>query len=500
LGKGTTIKEKAAAMNEIPSADLLPTGIPGLDDILRGGLTAGKMYLLSGTPGTGKTTFSLQFIAEGIRRGERCLYVAVGGGGEDLVALAKAGGILLDADLFSMHAVEISGEILRGPEHRVFHSAESEPDAAMKDLLAEIKRVNPQRLVIDSLSDLRLIAQDLTTFRRLILSLRRELAGGECTVLLTNNLGLSEIDAHLETICHGVIRLQQVVLGFGPVRRRLLVLKLRGRAYLSGWHDFRIGTGGIRAFPALDTSQQVWQKKAREVVSTGNERLDLLFGGGVNRGTTTAILGASGTGKTTLANQCVVAAAQRGEAVAIYLFEETEDSFRERAAGLGLAVDAFIDTGKVMVHTVDVAEFSTGEFSVMLLQDVEERGVRTILIDTLSGYLNAMSDEKYLFVQLHQLLNCLAHKGVTTFLTVEQQGTIGTRTTCNVSYLADTILLLRYFEHRGKIRRAMSLVKKRRGAHEMTVREFDLSSEGILIGEPLAEMQGVLTGVPILDV
>ena len=292
------------------------------------------------------------------------------------------------------------------------------------------------------------------------------------------------------------------MLGYGPVRRRLLVLKLRGRAYQSGWHDFRIVTGGIRVFPALIAGQQVWQRKEREAASTGHERLNLLFGGGLNRGTTTAIIGASGTGKTTLATQCVVAAAKRGESVAVYLFEETEDSFRERAAGMGLAVDEFIDNGMVTVHTVDVSEFSTGEFSAMLLQEVEERGVRTIVIDTLSGYLNAMSDEKYLFAQLHQLLNHLSHKEVTTFLTLEQHGIFGAQATegTYVSYLADAILLLRYFEHRGIIRRAMSLVKKRRGAHEMTIREFALSSEGILIGEPLTEMQGVLTGVPILDV
>jgi circadian clock protein KaiC len=488
-------------MEETPSVDLLPTGMPGLDDILRGGLTAGKMYLLSGTPGTGKTTFSLQFIAEGIRRGERCLYIAVGVGGEDLIALAEAGGIFLNPDLFSIHTVEISGEILQGPEHRIFHPAETELAEAMKHLLAEIKRVNPQRLVIDSLSDLRLIAEDVTSFRRLIMALRREFAGGDCTALLTNNTGQSEIDAHLETICHGVIRLEQVVLGYGRVQRRLLVMKVRGRAYRSGWHDFRIVTGGIRVFPALIAGQQVWQRKEREAASTGHERLDLLFGGGLNRGTTTAIIGASGTGKTTLANQCVVAAAKRGEAVAVYLFEETEDSFRERAAGMGLWMDDFIDTGLVTLHTIDVAEFSTGEFSAMLLQEVEERGVRTIVIDTLSGYLNAMPDEKYQFIQLHQLLNHLSHKEVTTFLIVEQHGIFGAQATegTYVSYLADAILLLRYFEHRGKIRRAMSLVKKRRGAHEMTIREFALSSEGILIGEPLEEMQGVLTGVPILD-
>ena len=481
-------------------SEIIPTGIPGLDDILAGGLTPGKMYLLSGSPGTGKTTFSLQFLAEGISKGERCLYVAVGGGGEDLASLAKASGITLDPDLFCLHTVEISGEIMKGPEQRIFHSAEMEPSGAMQDLLAEVKRVKLQRLVIDSLSDLRLLSEDLISFRRLVLALRQEFRGGEFTVLLTNNIGLSELDAHLETICHGVIRLEQIVLGYGPVRRRLLVVKLRGKDYRSGWHDFRIETDGIHVFPSLIVGEHHWQKKKRALASSGNKRLDLLLGGGVDRGTTTAIIGASGTGKTTLANQCIVAAAKRGETVAVYLFEETEDSFRERAAGLGLAVDDFIDQGLVTLHQVDVAEFSTGEFSAMLLHEVEDRGVRTIVIDTLSGYLDAMSDEKYLFAQLHQLLTYLSHKEVTTFLTVEQHGLFGVETMgANVSYLADAILLLRFFEHRGEIKRAMSVVKKRRGAHEMTIREFTLSSEGISIGEPLVGMQGVLTGVPILD-
>lgn len=480
-------------------SELLPTGIPGLDDILLGGLPPGKMYLLSGTPGTGKTTFSLQFIAEGIKRSERCLYIAVGGGGADLAAMAKTSGISLDPDFFSLHTVEISGEVMQGPEQRIFHSAEMEPSGAMQDLLAEVKRVKPQHLVMDSLSDLRLLSEDLTSFRRLVLALRQEFGGGECTVLLTNNIGQSELDAHLETICHGVIRLEQIVLGYGPVRRRLLVVKLRGKDYRSGWHDFRIETDGINIFPALIVGEHRWQKKKRAVASSGNKRLDLLFGGGVDRGTTTAIIGASGTGKTTLATQCVIAAAKRGETAAVYLFEETEDSFRERAEGLGLAVDEFIDQGLVTLHQIDVAEFSTGEFSAMLLREVEEQGVRTIVIDTLSGYLNAMSDDKYLFIQLHQLLTYLSHKEVTMFLTVEQHGIFGTESTgANVSYLADAILLLRFFEHRGEIKRAISVVKKRRGAHEMTIREFTLSSEGISIGEPLVKMQGVLTGIPTL--
>jgi len=266
---------------EEKTSEVISTGIAGLDDILLGGITPKKMYLLSGTPGTGKTTFALQFIAEGIRNGERCLYISVGLGGEDFVALAKAADIDLDPDLFTLHTVEISDEILEGPEQRIFHPAEVEPAGGMTKVLAEVSRVKPKRLVIDSLSDLRLVAEDLVNFRRLVLAMRRQFNAEECTVLITNNVGQSEIDSHLETICHGVIRLEQVVHGYGPVRRRLLVVKLRGRAYRSGWHDFRIVTGGLRVFPTLifEAHRQQIQQQT-ELIPSGNERLDLLFGGG----------------------------------------------------------------------------------------------------------------------------------------------------------------------------------------------------------------------------
>jgi circadian clock protein KaiC len=484
---------------EKTSSDLVPTGIQGLDEILLGGLPAGKMYLLSGSPGAGKTTFSLQFIAEGIKRGERCLYIAVGGEGANFSALAEAGGIFLNPALFSCHAMEISGEILEGPEQRIFHPAETEPAGAMKVLFAEFERVKPQRLVIDSLSDLRLLAEDLTSFRRMVLGMRREFGSGECTVLITNNTGQNEIDAHLETICHGVIRLEQVVRGYGPIRRRLLVFKLRGRDYRSGWHDFRIVTGGVCVYPTLIAGKH--RKEApSEFLASGNERLDLLFGGGLDRGGTTAIMGASGTGKTTMANQYAVAAAQKGEYVVIYMFDETETSYRERAKGLGLAVDAFIDRGLITLQQVDVAEFSSGEFAAMLRRQVEEKSVRMVVIDTLSGYANAMPEEdEYLTIQLRELLTYLANHGVITLLTIEQYGIFGGQGAQNVSYLADSVLLLRYFEHRGEIRRAISVVKRRRGRHENTIRELTFGAEGIVIGEPLTEMQGVLTGVPSLD-
>jgi circadian clock protein KaiC len=481
--------------------ETVTTGVPGLDGILRGGLRTGKMFLLSGTPGTGKTTFSLQFIAEGIKRRERCLYISVTGGERTLADMAEEAGIFLDPEYYASHSVEISGEIMAGPAQRIFHSTEVEPPGEVKDLLAEVERIKPQRLVIDSLSDLRLLSEDLMSFRRLILALRRQFESDECTVVLTNNVGQSELDTHMETICHGVIRLDQSAPAFGPVRRRLLVLKMRETNYRSGWHDFRIEKDGIHVFPTLTVDPLRSEKSQREVLSTGSKELDTIFGGGLDRGTATAIIGASGTGKTTLATLCLHAGATRGEPAAVYLFEETEDSFRERASGLGMSVEEFVEDGLITLHEVDVTEFTAGEFSATLLREVEERGVQTVVIDTLSGYFSAMSDEKYLYSQLHQLLTYLAHKKVSTFLIMEQHGIFGTEqaTAMNISYFADSVLLLRYFEHHGELRRAISVVKRRRGAHELTIREFKMSHSGILIGDALVNMQGVLTGVPTLE-
>lgn len=487
------------------SENLVATGIAGFDEILHGGLTSGKTHIISGSPGTGKTTFALQFIAEGIRAKEHCLYIALGGAENDFIDLADAGGIALDPELCIVHGVKISSEILEGPEQKIFHSAESEMAGVMTDMLAEIQRVKPKRLVIDALSDLRFLLDDPVSYRRLVLAMRHELLSEDCTVLITHTVSSSrnEVDLHLETVCHGVIYLEQVVGGYGPIRRRLLVLKLRGRSYRSGWHDFRIVAGGISVFPTLIASEHT-QKIQRGLVQSGNPSLDSLFGGGVDRGSAIAIIGSSGTGKTTVANQFVVAAAKNGERAMVYLFEETAQSYRERAAGLGIPVDDYIEQGLVTLNHMDVAELSAGEFTSRIRQDVEEKAAKIIVIDTLGGYSNAMSDQQYLTLQLHELLTYLSYKGVVVLLVIEQHGLIGHSVLDldlkNVSYLADSILLLRFFEHRGEIRRAISVIKRRRGHHERTIRELTLTAEGIKIGDALLEMQGVLTGVPILEV
>ena len=486
-------------MAEKTSAELLPTGIPGFDDILRGGLVAGKMYLVSGGPGTGKTTLSLQFIEEGIKRREHCLYVTVGVTSDEILETAHAVGIALDTEFITFHTVEISREILDEPERRIFHSSEMELSGVMKEILAEVQRVKPKRLVIDALSDLQLLAEDLLSYRRLILAMHREFSEGNCTVLILNHEKSSEVDLHLETLCHGVINLQQVVHGYGPSHRKLLVLKYRGRAYRSGWHDFAFGRGGIRLFPTLVPGEHK-QAKHRELVSSGNAELDALLCGGLNRGSSTALIGASGTGKTSLANLYVVAAARRGEYAVVYLFDESEESYIERADGMGLGVDEFMAQGLVTISQVGVGQFSSGEFISMVRSQVENMRATTIVIDTLGGYASAM-DEKYLNIQLHELLTYLAQKGVTALLTVEQHGIFGNMgtQTKDVSYLADTILLLRFFEHKGSVRRAISVIKKRRGKHETTIRDLFFTDQGIVIGEPLTAIQGILTGVPTLE-
>jgi circadian clock protein KaiC len=310
---------------------------------------------------------------------------------------------------------------------------------------------------------------------------------------------VGDLTQHLEAIAHGVFYVEQLSRDYGPIRRRIMILKLRRRAYRSGWHDFRIEASGTRIFPTLISGEHR-KKKRKELLSSGNEQLDALLCGGLNRGSSTAVVGASGTGKTSLSNLFAVAAARRGEHAAIYLFDETDESFLERAEGMGLGIDAFIEEQRVTLRQINVAELSPGEFIHMVRQEVEEKGARVVVIDTLSGYGSSMPEEKHLTLQLHELLVYLSQNGVTTFLVVEQHGIFGTQQEVkDVSYLADTILLLRYFEHKGQVRRAISVIKKRRGKHQTDICELSFSDKGIHIGQPLKQMHGVLTGVPTLE-
>jgi len=474
---------------------LVATGIDGLDTILGGGFTPHRLYLLEGLPGAGKTTMALQFLREGVRQGETVLYVTLSETETELREVAASHGWSLEG--VHVHELVPMGDQLDPEEqYTMFHPSEVELATVTQRILGEVERLQPQRVVFDSLSEIRLLAGSLLRFRRQILALKQYFAGRKATVLLLDENQLAEQGLNAHTIVHGVISLDQLRPEFGGDRRRLRVGKMRGRPFHSGFHDYEIGTGGVRVFPRLVAANH------RRVVETGTlhsglPALDALLGGGVDRGTSTLLLGAAGTGKSSLAMHFVTEAATRGENSAVFLFEESMHALRTRSRGLGLDVDACIEAGTLLVQPVDPSELSPGEFFHVVRDAVESRNARIIVIDSLNGYLNAMPEERHLVIQLHELLSYLGQMGVSTFLLNAQQGMIGHMTNVlDVSYLADTVVMLRYFEAHGEVRTAISVVKKRTGAHERSLRELTISSGGISIGEPLRSFRGVLTGVP----
>ncbi len=471
------------------------TGIVGLDTILEGGLTANRLYLLEGLPGAGKTTMAMQFLREGVDRGETVLYVTLSETEAELREVAASHGSSLDG----MHIHELSsmGDHLDPDEQNtMFHPSEVELGKVTQGILAEVERLQPQRVVFDSLSEIRLLAGSLLRFRRQILALKQYFAGHKATVLLLDENHQLEQGLNAHTIVHGVISLDQVRPEFGRDRRRVRVMKMRGRAFHTGFHDYEIETGGVVVFPRL-----VAANHRREIESStlhsGLPALDALLGAGIERGTSTLFLGAAGTGKSSLAMHFVMQAAERGECSAVFLFEESVHALRTRSRGLGLDLDARIAEGRVLVQPVDPSEMSPGEFFQIVRHAVEEKQARIVVIDSLNGYLNAMPGEGFLITQLHELLTYLGQMGVASILINAQQGLIGSMSSpLDVSYLADTVVLLRYFEANAAVHTAISVLKKRTGAHERTLREMVISGNGIQIGEPLRGFRGVLTGVP----
>jgi circadian clock protein KaiC len=475
---------------------LVATGIAGFDDILGGGFTANRLYLVEGDPGSGKTTVALQFMLEGVGRGERVLYVSLSETRDELEGVARSHG-------WSLAGVRVydmlpSGETLLSDQHtRMFHPAEVELSDTTRAILDEVERHRPTRVVFDSLSELRMLAQNPLRYRRQILALKQYFVGRDCTVLLLDDRTAEVNDLQLHSIAHGVITMEHLAQHYGAERRRVRILKLRGKQFRGGWHDFRIRRGGLDVFPRLVAAEH-HAEVPPELLASGNAGLDALLGGGPHRGTSVLILGPAGAGKSSFAVQYAVAAAARGEHAALFAFDEGRATLLHRAAGMGIDLKGHLDGGRIRLQQVDPAELSPGEFACLIRRTVEAHRSRVLVIDSLNGYMNAMPEERFLQIHLHELLTFLAQQGVVTFMVVAQHGMIGAhmQTPVDASYLADSVVLLRFFEAQGKLRRAVSVVKKRSGTHEDALREYRLTERGIWVGEPLREFHGVLAGTP----
>jgi circadian clock protein KaiC len=482
------------------ASECAASGIAGLDDIMRGGFPRNCMFLVGGTPGAGKTTLAMQFLLEGVKNGEPCLYVSLSETKAEIDKVADKHGW----DLSKIQITELvpsERNLSADSQLTVFNPSELELGETTEALISAATKLRPQRLVIDSLSELRLIAQNPLRYRRQILALKHYFNELNCTVLLLDDrTGGADAD-HVQTIAHGVIILEQLANQFGSERRRLRISKLRGVAFRGGFHDFMIRTGGLDIFPRLVASEHPHEFIERALPS-GNVKLDQLLGGGLPAGTSTLLLGPAGTGKSTIASQFATSAAARGERAALFIFDENIGTFRSRSRKLGIPIDRALSTGLVSIQQIDPAELSSGEFVAIVRRTVEGRDsagkpARVIVIDSLNGYLNAMPEERYLTAQLHELFAYLGQQGVVTILALTQSGMVGSMSTpVDTTYLADNVILFRYFEAAGCVRRAISVVKKRNGFHERTIRELDINDRGLVIGEPLEDFQGILTGVP----
>ncbi len=468
------------------------SGLPALDAILDGGFVRKRINLIEGTPGTGKTTVGLQFLMAGRRRDEKTLYITLSETAEELRAVAEA-------HKWSLEGIEIF-ELAPGEEaahaQTVFHSSEVELGETARQIFQKIDDVAPARMVIDSLSEMRLLAQSPLRYRRQILALKHFLAKKNVTVLLLDDMTSETHDLQVHSIAHGVITLEQIALEYGAERRRLRVRKMRGVRFHGGYHDYIIRTGGLQVFPRLSAiAPEVRQEK--QIVRSSSPQLDQMLGGGLQRGTSTLLIGPAGSGKSSIALTYLSAAAARGEFSALFAFDETIESIYDRSAGVGLALEPLVQAEKVSIDQINPADMSPGEFTQLVCDKVEKKNARVIVIDSLNGLLNSMPEERHLILQVHELLSYLSLRGVLTILIIAQHGMIGAmQNPLDLSYLSDNVLLLRYFEAQGKLRKAVSVMKKRVGTHEDSIRELRISSDGLQVGEPLTEFQGILTGVP----
>jgi circadian clock protein KaiC len=485
-----------AGRNE--SESLMSTGIAGLDDVLGGGLQRHRLYLLEGGPGSGKTTVALQFLLAGVPRGESLLYVTLSETARELQAVALSHGWTLDG--LAILELMPGEEALDADElSTMFHPSEFELAATTQRILEKVDHLKPTCVVIDSLSELRLLSGNALRYRRQILALKQYFTARQCTVLLLDDLTDADRDLQMHSVVHAVILLELLNPEYGADRRRLRVRKYRGMAFRSGYHDYGIRTGGIDVYPRLVAAEHR-SVTPRSKLASGIAEFDALLGGGLERGTSTLLVGPAGTGKSTLASQFAAAAAARGQKAAMFVFDESTTTLLARAAELNIDLTGGIEAGLISVKQINPAELSPGEFTHAIRSVVEEDDTAVVVIDSLNGYLNAMPAERFLTIQLHELLSYLGERNVVTILVSAHQGLMGQmHSTVDASYLADTIVLLRYFEDRGEVRQAISVMKKRGSQHERTIRELVFANGRIRIGPPLTEFRGVLTGVPVFE-
>lgn len=467
----------------------------GLDEICGGGLPRACMYLVEGAPGVGKTTAAMQFLLEGVRQGERCLYVTLSETRAELAKVARSHGWSLEG----IEIVELSDvEHALGAKSKttLFHANEFELDELMRLLMTKVDEGRPERVVIDSLSELRLLTQSALRFRRQILTLKHRLAEAGCTVLMLDDRSGQDRDSQIHSIVHGAILLSAARLGYGVFRRYLSVTKLRATKFREGNHDYLIHKGGLEVFARLVAAEHVSTHEKR-TGSSGNARLDALVGGGLHYGTSNLLIGPAGSGKSTVAMMYAHAAAARGEHVRYYTFDETVATMLGRAKAMGIEFAPLLDAGRIHIEQVDPAEISPGELAHRIRRSVETENTSMVVLDSLNGYVNAMPQEEFMHLHLHELVTYLNQQGVMTLMILAQHGLLGPMgTPVDVSYLADSVIVFRYFEALGEIRKAVLVVKKRSGPHESAVRELKMTKKGIELGEPLAQFQGVMTGVP----
>jgi circadian clock protein KaiC len=485
------VKRGGYSMNTVK--DVISTGIAGLDMILCGGLPSNRIYLIDGDPGAGKTTLGLQFLLDGVAQKEKVLYVTLSETRKEVQAVAESHGWdISEVDVFELRSEE---QLEVDNQNTFFHPSEIELGETTKAILDVVQKINPSRVVFDSLSELRLLARESLRYRRQILALKQYFSGKNVTVLMLDDRTSDSGDLDLHSLVHGVVRLEQLAPEYGGDRRRVRVPKMRGVSFRGGFHDFVLKRGGLQIFPRL-IANEFDTKLTAPVLKSGSEQLDQLLGGGIDRGASTLLMGPAGSGKSTISLLYAVKAAEGGEKAAIFVFDEGKRSILKRADALGLDLQKFLDNGMITLQQIDPAELSPGEF-VHLACEAVNQGVRVVVIDSLNGYVNAMPEERFLIIQMHELLSYLNQKGVATLMVVSQHGLLGNMNSpVDLSYLADTIVLLRYFEAYGEVNKAISVIKKRNGDHEKSIRRLEFTKNGIAVGEPLKNFRGVLAGVP----